>query len=48
MLIWELILILQGEKGWFRIVTSAYKGGTGDNYNLAIEDNCSFGDVIVD
>ncbi|XP_033626743.1 cathepsin Z-like [Asterias rubens] len=37
-----------GEKGWFRIVTSAYKGGTGDNYNLAIEDNCSFGDVIVD
>nr|AEM00019.1 cathepsin X [Patiria pectinifera] len=36
-----------GEQGWFRIVTSQYKGGKGDDYNLAIEKSCSFGDVIV-
>jgi hypothetical protein len=38
---------LQGEKGWMRIVTSTYKGGTGDSYNLAIESACTFGDPIV-
>ncbi|XP_022082267.1 cathepsin Z-like [Acanthaster planci] len=37
-----------GEKGWFRIVTSLYKGGKGDDYNLAIEQSCAFADVIVD
>ena len=31
-----------GENGWFRIVTSTYKSGCGENYNLGIEDNCSF------
>ena len=31
-----------GENGWFRIVTSTYKAGRGENYNLGIEDNCSF------
>jgi len=32
-----------GEKGTFRIVTSAYKTGTGNNYNLALESACGFG-----
>lgn len=32
-----------GEKGFFRIVTSAYKGGRGGDYNLAIELQCGFG-----
>ncbi|XP_059149684.1 cathepsin Z-like [Physella acuta] len=36
-----------GENGWFRIVTSTYKNGQGNNYNLAIESNCAYGDVIV-
>ncbi|CAN9512296.1 unnamed protein product [Ophioblennius macclurei] len=36
-----------GEKGWLRIVTSAYKGGSGSTYNLAIEEDCMYGDVIV-
>lgn len=34
-----------GEQGFFRIVTSLYKNG-GDKYNLAIEDDCAFGDPI--
>lgn len=37
----------QGEHGWMRIVTSAYKGGEGARYNLAIEESCTFGDPIV-
>ncbi len=32
-----------GEKGFFRIVTSAYKGGRGNDYNLALESECGFG-----
>ncbi|XP_069131120.1 cathepsin Z-like [Argopecten irradians] len=36
-----------GERGWFRIVTSSYMNGKGDNYNLAIESQCAFADVIV-
>ncbi|XP_067219059.1 cathepsin Z isoform X2 [Chanodichthys erythropterus] len=36
-----------GESGWARIVTSAYKGGKGNWYNLAIEHNCAYGDPIV-
>lgn len=36
-----------GEHGWARVVTSAYKGGKGNWYNLAIEKHCAFGDPIV-
>ncbi|XP_029021907.1 cathepsin Z-like [Betta splendens] len=36
-----------GERGWLRIVTSAYRGGSGSNYNLAVEEDCMYGDVIV-
>jgi hypothetical protein len=32
-----------GEKGFFRIVTNAYKGGHGNDYNLALESECGFG-----
>lgn len=31
-----------GEKGIFRIVTSAYKGGKGDEYNLGLESGCGW------
>lgn len=31
------------ERGFFRIVTSAYKDGTGNDYNLAIEEGCGWG-----
>ncbi|CAL1528061.1 unnamed protein product [Lymnaea stagnalis] len=34
-----------GEQGWLRIVTSKYGGG---KYNLAIESDCAYADVIVD
>lgn len=37
----------QGEHGWARIVTSAYKGGKGNWFNLGIEKNCAYGDPIV-
>ncbi|KAL3119043.1 hypothetical protein niasHT_003826 [Heterodera trifolii] len=33
-----------GETGWFRIVTSIYRGGRGDQYNLGIERECYFAD----
>lgn len=36
-----------GEYGWFRIVTSTFKGGEGDKYNLGIESGCMFADPIV-
>ncbi|XP_071772312.1 cathepsin Z-like [Centroberyx gerrardi] len=36
-----------GEKGWLRIVTSAYKGGSGSQYSLALEEDCMYGDPIV-
>ncbi|XP_036681457.1 cathepsin Z [Balaenoptera musculus] len=36
-----------GERGWMRIVTSAYRGGKGADYNLAVEEKCTFGDPIV-
>lgn len=32
-----------GERGMFRIVTSAYRGGRGNDYNLALESACGFG-----
>ena len=31
-----------GEQGWFRLVTSAYKGGQGNLYNIGIEQQCSW------
>jgi cathepsin X len=37
-----------GEDGFFRVVTSQYKGGQGDQYNLKIEQSCYFADPIVD
>jgi len=36
-----------GEHGWFKIVTSTYKNGTGDHYNLGIEEECAYADPIV-
>lgn len=42
-----LCFVLQGEHGWARIVTSAYKGGKGNWFNLGIEKNCDYGDPIV-
>ncbi|XP_067295764.1 cathepsin Z-like isoform X1 [Pseudorasbora parva] len=36
-----------GEKGWLRIVTSAFEGGSGSHYNLAIEEDCMYGDPII-
>lgn len=37
----------KGERGWLRVVTSAYKGGRGSKYNLALEEDCIYGDVII-
>eukprot|EP00055_Hartaetosiga_balthica_P002613 m.4603 g.4603 ORF g.4603 m.4603 type:complete len:292 (-) comp2261_c0_seq1:149-1024(-) len=36
-----------GEQGFFRIVTSTYKNGQGDDYNLSIEQDCAFGVPII-
>jgi len=36
-----------GEKGWFKIVTSSYRGGQGNEYNLGVEENCAFGVPIL-
>lgn len=48
---WEFFIFFfylpQGESGWLRIVTSAYKGGSGSTYNLAVEEDCMYGDPIV-
>lgn len=35
----------RGENGFFRIVTSAFRGGEGDKYNLGLETDCAFGAV---
>ena len=32
-----------GEQGFFRIVTSKYKNGQGDDYNLSVEKDCAWG-----
>jgi cathepsin X len=40
-------LPFQGERGYFRIVTSAYEGGKGNDFNLAIESRCAYGDPII-
>lgn len=37
-----------GESGWLRIVTSKFKGGTGNDYNLAVEQQCAYADPIID
>ncbi|VDI70048.1 cathepsin X [Mytilus galloprovincialis] len=36
-----------GEHGFFRIVTSKYKDGYGNWYNLDIESRCAYGDPII-
>ncbi|CAG2207016.1 CTSZ [Mytilus edulis] len=36
-----------GEHGFLRIVTSKYMDGKGDDYNLAIESQCGYGDPII-
>ncbi|CAL2042360.1 unnamed protein product [Caenorhabditis brenneri] len=36
-----------GELGWFRVVTSKFKNGEGDQYNMGIERDCYFADVDV-
>ena len=36
-----------GEEGWVRIVASVYKDGKGDDYILAIEQDCAFAVPIV-
>lgn len=36
-----------GEQGWFRIVTSLYKNGSGNKYNLGIEGGCAYAIPIV-
>jgi len=36
-----------GELGWFRLVTSEYKGGTGTKYNLRIETDCVWADPLL-
>lgn len=36
-----------GENGYLRIVTSKYKNGEGNKYNLAIESGCAFAVPIV-
>ena len=38
---------MQGEQGWLKIVTSAYKGGSGSTFNLALEEDCAYGDPII-
>ncbi|XP_061835850.1 cathepsin Z [Nerophis lumbriciformis] len=39
--------VFWGEHGWARIVTSAYKEGKGNWFNLGIEKHCAYGDPIV-
>jgi cathepsin X len=43
----SIYFVLQGEHGFFRIVTSNAMGGQGDDYNLAIESRCTYGDPII-
>jgi hypothetical protein len=35
----------RGETGFFRIVTSTFRNGQGDKYNLGLESDCAFGAV---
>lgn len=41
------LCVLQGEHGWARIVTSAFRGWKGHWFNLGIESNCAYGDPVV-
>jgi cathepsin X len=34
----------QGEQGWFRVVTSSFKSGQGNDYNMGIEQDCYYAD----
>lgn len=34
-----------GERGFMRVVTSAFRNGTGDSYNLGLETACAYGVV---
>jgi cathepsin X len=34
-----------GEGGFMRVVTSSFRNGTGDDYNLGLESGCAFGVV---
>ncbi|KAL7078475.1 hypothetical protein ACQ4LE_002491 [Meloidogyne hapla] len=36
-----------GEMGWFRVVTSLFNGGRGDQFNVGIERECYFADPDV-
>lgn len=36
-----------GELGWFRVVTSKFQDGQGDQYNMGIERDCYYADVDV-
>ncbi|GMT10792.1 hypothetical protein PFISCL1PPCAC_2089, partial [Pristionchus fissidentatus] len=36
-----------GEKGWYRVVTSLYENGTGNDYNMGIETDCWWADVDI-
>jgi len=36
-----------GEQGWFRLVTSAFRGGKGNEYNLRIEEDCVWADPLL-
>jgi len=36
-----------GETGWFRVVTSAFKSGQGNDYNMGIENDCYYADPDV-
>jgi cathepsin X len=33
-----------GENGWFRVVTSKYENGKGNDYNMRIEESCWYAD----
>ncbi|TKR69434.1 hypothetical protein L596_021597 [Steinernema carpocapsae] len=36
-----------GERGWYRVVTSLFENGTGNDYNMAIEKECYYADPDV-
>ncbi|GMS80336.1 hypothetical protein PENTCL1PPCAC_2511, partial [Pristionchus entomophagus] len=36
-----------GEKGWYRVVTSLYNNGTGNDYNHGIETDCWWAEVDI-
>lgn len=36
-----------GEQGWFRLVTSTFRGGKGNEYNLRVEEDCVWADPLI-